>query len=46
VLYEVYETPAAHALHRQSAHFLAYDAVASRAVTGKTVAKCTARHLT
>ena len=46
VLYEVYETPAAHALHRQSAHFLAYDAVATRAVTEKTVAKCVGRHIT
>jgi autoinducer 2-degrading protein len=46
VLYEVYATPAAHALHRESSHFLAYDAVAARAVTGKTVAKWVGRHVT
>jgi (4S)-4-hydroxy-5-phosphonooxypentane-2,3-dione isomerase len=46
VLYEVYDTPAAHALHRQSSHFLAYDAVAARAVTEKAVAKCVGRHTT
>ena len=46
VLYEVYDTPAAHALHRQSPHFLAYDAVAARAVIDKTVAKCAGRHVT
>lgn len=46
ILYEVYDSPAAHAAHRQSPHFLAYDAVAARAVTAKTVAKCTSRHVT
>jgi quinol monooxygenase YgiN len=46
VLYEVYDSPAAHAAHRQSAHFLAYDAVAARAVTEKSVSKCTGRHVT
>ena len=46
VLHEVYETPAAHALHRQSPHFLAYDAIAARAVTEKTVARCVGRHVT
>ena len=46
VLYEVYENPEAHAVHRQSPHFLAYDAVATRAVVEKTVAKCTGRHVT
>jgi quinol monooxygenase YgiN len=46
VLYEVYDSPAAHALHRQAAHFLAYDAVASRAVVEKTVAKCAGRYVT
>ena len=30
VLYEVYDSPEAHATHRQSPHFLAYDAVAAR----------------
>lgn len=46
VLYEVYDTPAAHALHRQSSHFLAYDAVAARAVEEKAVATCVSRHTT
>jgi quinol monooxygenase YgiN len=46
VLYEVYDSPEAHATHRRSPHFLAYDAVAARAVTEKTVAKCTGRHVT
>jgi quinol monooxygenase YgiN len=45
VLYEVYENPEAHAMHRQSPHFLAYDAVATRAVVEKTVAKCAGRHV-
>lgn len=46
VLYEVYDSPEAHALHRQSPHFLAYDAVAARAVVEKTVAKSAGRHVT
>lgn len=46
VLYEVYDSPDAHAAHRQSPHFLAYDAVAARAVVEKTVAKCAGRHVT
>jgi quinol monooxygenase YgiN len=46
VLYEVYDGPDAHAAHRQSPHFLAYDAVASRAVVEKTVSKCAGRHVT
>jgi len=45
VLYEVYDTPAAHAAHRQSPHFLAYDAVAQRAVVEKTVFRCVGRHV-
>jgi (4S)-4-hydroxy-5-phosphonooxypentane-2,3-dione isomerase len=44
VLYEVYESPAAHAAHRQSAHFLAYDAIAARALTDKVVIRATAKH--
>jgi len=43
VLYEVYDSPEAHATHRQSPHFLAYDAVAARAVVEKTVAKSAGR---
>ena len=46
ILYEVYDSPEAHAAHRQSAHFLAYDAIASRAVVDKTVIKASARHFT
>jgi len=45
VLYEVYDSPEAHAAHRQSAHFLAYDAVAARAVVDKSVARCAGRHV-
>ena len=45
VLYEVYDSPEAHATHRQSPHFLAYDAVAARAVVEKSVAKCAGRHV-
>jgi hypothetical protein len=45
VLYEVYDSPEAHAAHRQSPHFLAYDAVAARAVVEKTVSKCAGRHI-
>jgi quinol monooxygenase YgiN len=46
VLYEVYEAPEAHAAHRQSPHFLAYDRVAARAVTRKVVTRAAGRHLT
>jgi quinol monooxygenase YgiN len=46
VLYEVYDSPDAHATHRQSPHFLAYDAVAAKAVVQKTVSKCAGRHVT
>ena len=45
VLYEVYDSPEAHAAHRQSPHFLAYDAVATRAVIEKRVSKCAGRHV-
>ncbi len=43
VMHEVYDTPAAHAAHRQSVHFQAYDAVAQRAVTEKVVIRAAAR---
>ncbi len=46
ILYEVYDSPEAHATHRQSSHFLAYDAVATQAVVEKTVMKCASRHVT
>jgi quinol monooxygenase YgiN len=45
VMHEVYDTPAAHLAHRQSVHFLAYDAVAQRAVTEKVVIKGAGRHV-
>jgi quinol monooxygenase YgiN len=46
ILYEVYDSPEAHAAHRQSPHFLAYDAVAARAVVEKTVSKSAGRYVT
>ena len=46
VLYEVYDSPDAHAAHRRSAHFLAYDAVADRAVVDKTVIRASGKHTT
>jgi autoinducer 2-degrading protein len=45
VLHEVYDTAAAHAAHRESVHFLAYDDVAQRAVTEKMVIRATGRHV-
>ena len=45
VLHEVYESPAAHAAHRLAPHFLAYDAVAERAVTEKSVIRAAGRHV-
>ena len=46
VLHEVYTGPEAHAAHRQSPHFLAYDAVAARAIVEKVVIKAVGRHVT
>jgi quinol monooxygenase YgiN len=45
VLHEVYDDPAAHAEHRLAPHFLAYDAVAQRAIVEKTVFRCVGRHV-
>ncbi len=45
VLYEVYESPDAHAAHRRSPHFLAFDAVASRAVVDKTVIRASGKFM-
>lgn len=45
VLHEVYESPDAHARHRESPHFLAYDAVAARAITDKVVIKAAGRYI-
>lgn len=46
ILFEVYTDRAAHAAHRQSAHFMAYDAVAERAVTEKSVVWAVDKHFT
>jgi (4S)-4-hydroxy-5-phosphonooxypentane-2,3-dione isomerase len=46
ILHEVYDRPESHAAHRQSPHFLAYDAFANEAVTAKIVSRGVARHLT
>jgi autoinducer 2-degrading protein len=46
VLHEVYDREESHQAHRRAPHFLAFDAVAGRAVTGKTVRKCSGRHIT
>ena len=43
ILYEVYDSPGAHARHRESPHFLAYEAVAARAVVDKVVVKASGR---
>lgn len=45
VLHEVYDRPESHAAHRESPHFLAYDALAREAVTEKTVVRCLGRHV-
>jgi quinol monooxygenase YgiN len=46
ILHEVYTNPDAHAAHRQSPHFLAYNEIAERAVIDKRVVKGIGRHLT
>jgi quinol monooxygenase YgiN len=43
--HEVYDGPEAHAAHRQSAHFLAYQAVEQRAVTDKRVIRAVGKHI-
>jgi quinol monooxygenase YgiN len=45
VLYEVYDSPDAHAAHRQSPHFLAYDAVAARALVDKSVIRASGKYV-
>jgi quinol monooxygenase YgiN len=44
VLYEVYDSADAHAAHRRSPHFLAYDAVASQALVDKTVIRASGKY--
>jgi quinol monooxygenase YgiN len=46
VLHEVYTSQDAHAVHRQAPHFLAYQAVADRAVVDKQVLWAVGRHVT
>ena len=46
VLHELYDTPESHAAHRQSRHFLAYDAFARDAVIEKAVSLCVVKHVT
>ncbi len=46
LFHEVYDGPDAHAAHRRSAHFLAYQAVEQRAVTDKRVIKGVGKHIT
>jgi quinol monooxygenase YgiN len=46
LFHEVYDAPDAHAAHRQSAHFLAYQAVEQRAVVDKQVIKGVGKHIT
>jgi (4S)-4-hydroxy-5-phosphonooxypentane-2,3-dione isomerase len=45
VLHEVYDSPDAHAAHKASAHFAAYDAVAERAITDKQVIRAAGKFL-
>ena len=46
ILYEIYDTPDAHAAHRQAPHFLAFADVMARAVLERTAIKARSRHLT
>lgn len=46
ILHEVYTNQEAHAAHRQASHFLAYQAVADRAVVDKQVVWAVGRHIT
>ena len=46
ILHEVYTDQEAHAAHRQSPHFLAYNGVAERAIVDKQVVWAVGRHVT
>ena len=46
VIHEVYDREEAHAAHRQSAHFAAFNDVAATAVVDRRVIKCKGRHIT
>lgn len=45
LLHEVYDDEAAWERHRQSPHFLAYKAVADRALTSRLATRCVGRHV-
>jgi autoinducer 2-degrading protein len=45
IFHEVYTDEAAHAAHKQSAHFAAYSEVADRAIVTKTLTRCTGKRL-
>jgi quinol monooxygenase YgiN len=46
LFHEVYDAPEAHAAHRQSPHFLAYQQVEQRAVVEKHVTRGVGKHVT
>jgi autoinducer 2-degrading protein len=46
LFHEVYDGPEAHAAHRQSPHFLEYQAVEQRAVVEKRVIRGVGKHIT
>ena len=46
LFHEVYDAPEAHAAHRQTAHFLAYQEVEQRAVIEKRVIRAAGKHIT
>jgi autoinducer 2-degrading protein len=46
LFHEVYDAPEAHAAHRQSVHFHAYQAVEQQAVVDKRVIKGVGKHVT
>jgi len=45
LFHEVYDAPEAHAAHRQSAHFLAYQVVEQQAVVEKRVIRGVGKHV-
>ena len=46
ILHEVYDREESHAAHRQAPHFLVFNEVLARAMTGRTVLRCAGRHIT
>jgi autoinducer 2-degrading protein len=45
IFHEVYTDEAAHAAHRQSAHFATYSEIADRAVVSKAVTRCVGKRI-